>query len=813
MQDQVPNPEHDQPDAAGTTGVNSPAAAETDRQTAEADGNAREEAPPTTANADGATSPSGFRGWMRTWTRNAARGAAVPAGWHRRRIVAWVGVALLGLLAAWQLLPPRPDAQTPTAVDSVVVVGVGGLKWSDLDPDHTPNLWETSERSAAAALTTNSRRTLTCPLDGWLSFSAGAEAAGTQLGSGPECDPVTDEEIIVNGPDAMVGDQSDLVAENRDPENYVELGVLPTAVNCAVAVGPAAAYAAANAVGRVNHYYGQLPPASTLALDIEECALTMIDGGILPERGAARAAALAELDAMVGIAQEAAGENTALLVAGISQIGYPQHLLAMMLDLPDSDEPQQLMRPGGRPGYAHLTDLTPTLLAMLDAPGGETMTGQVLTTIPSPATETQGEALSRAQSQAEALAEADEHLVAAERASTFMQWLLVLALLVLMVVAYPLLRLLRKAGQPGVRPPPLWLMRANVVTALWCALLAPAAFLVDFFGWWNVAKPTWLALGLTILIAGVCTVAAIAAPKRRSPMGLMMTVSFFGLAVAIVAMLLTGRIHLGALIGDHSLSEAADVAAGPVLVGIVIGSLWLLAASAAWRLDVQLRAPVMAGIGIIGVILIGAHWLGDNIPAAVALIVGLCLAAALARGGWVSFGRVAWSIIAGLAALFLIIVLDVLREHTERGVLGNTAADLVVGETTLVVRGVAGTNMLTLFTSPLTVVTLVAGLYCWMVLLRPSGGLRRAFGLYPPLRAAFSAAVFSSLIAGIFMGKALMVLGSALAVMVPLAVIVSHRVLARAHVRDGEYNDMIVVAPSWVDEDLGGESVSVESRG
>jgi hypothetical protein len=63
------------------------------------------------------------------------------------------------------------------------------------------------------------------------------------------------------------------------------------------------------------------------------------------------------------------------------------------------------------------------------------------------------------------------------------------------------------------------------------------------------------------------------------------------------------------------------------------------------------------------------------------------------------------------------------------------------------------------------------------------------------------------------MGDGLMSLGAALAVMVPLAIIVSHRVLARAHVKDGEYSAMIVDAPSWVDEENNDESVSVESRG
>lgn len=769
-----------------------------------------EDQPPKTAPA----TDSALRSWLRSWGRkNEANGPAVRPSWKSPRIVAWAMVGLLVLLTAWQLLPPRPVEAPPPEAESVIVVGAAGLTWSDIDAGSTPHLWDMAESSAAAALASDSRRSLTCPLDGWLTFAAGAPASATELGSGPECEPVPDTELSVSGNSVMITDQTDLVADNRDPDHYVELGVLPAATDCSVGVGPAGAYATANAVGRVSFYYPTLPSAGTLADDVTECQLTVIDGGMLPEEANERATAMMDLDETVAVAQEAAGEDTAVLVTGVAQTSSDQHLLAAMLKLPHQDEPSQLMRPGGRPGYANLTDLTPTLLAMLGAPQGDTITGDVLATDAPPAEESQADALADVDFQAEALAEADEHLVAAERASDFLHWGLVLALVALMVVAFPLLRLLRRAGQPGVRPPPLWLMRANVSVALWCALLGSAAFLTDFFGWWNVARPTWMATGIAMAIAAACTAAAIVAPKRRSPMGLMLTVSGFGLAVAVVSMLLAERFHLGALAGDHSLSEAADIAAGPMLVGILFGSLWLLAASATWRLDTQLRGPVMVAVGLGGVFLVGVPWLGDNIAAAVGLVVGLCLAAALVRGGWVSFARVTWSIMAGLAALLAIALVDYLRDEPERGVLGTTAADLVGGDTTLVIRGSAGMNMLTLFTSPMTVLALLAGLYCWLVLLRPSGGLRRAFGLYPPLRAAFSAAVFSSLIAGILMGKALIVLGAALAVMVPLAVIVSHRVLARAHVRDGEYNDMIVLAPSWVDEDLGGESVSVESRG
>jgi hypothetical protein len=310
----------------------------------------------------------------------------------------------------------------------------------------------------------------------------------------------------------------------------------------------------------------------------------------------------------------------------------------------------------------------------------------------------------------------------------------------------------------------------------------------------------------------VCAFVAIAVPGRHGPAGLMVSVSAFGIAVTVLAMLIHTEDPLGTLLGDYTVADSASNELGPVATGMFIASLWLLAAATAGRVPRRYQSPVMAGIGCLGVLAVSVGFLGDSVPAAVAIIVGTCLAAALATGGWVTFPRFVWSGLAGVAVLLGLMWIDYTRPVAERGELGSFLGD-IMGDTNGVIASGVGSNIVAVFTSPLSVLTVMAGVYCWLVLLRPGGGLRRAFGLYPPLRAAFSAAVAGSGIAGLLLGKGLMSLGSALAVMVPLAVIMSHRVLARAHVKDGQYSDMIVDAPSWVDEENDDESVSVESRG
>ncbi|GAB3229593.1 hypothetical protein GCM10027447_23070 [Glycomyces halotolerans] len=733
--------------------------------------------------------------FVRRFRRSVAR--------HRATIAAWAAVALLAVIAAWHILPEPAGERVPDTVSSVIVVGVGGLTWSDIDEETTPNLSALASDGSVAELNTNSARNFTCTLDGWLTLSAGAPAVSTAFGDAADCGPVPEDRITADDTDAAVDDLTQLVELNRDLDQGTEVGTLAAGTSCAAAIGPGAAYATANSVGRVSDYYSLMPGEERLPDALTECPLTVVDGGVLPTAEGPRQAALAVLDSIVGRLDQARGPDSAIIVTGISQNAEPNRLLAAIANFGGDDGHNLLDLPSERPGYLRLTDLSATILTLLGAPLPETVTGV--------SAGAAHDNLSFEQRQA-VFDDTDTRLLAADTAAPATQWLQVLLFIALTVVAWPLLHLLRHAGQPGVKPPPLWLMRANIVIALVCALFVAAGILADFFGWWNASHPGIVGPATALAISLVCAVAAIILPRRHSPAALMITVSAFGLIVTTLAMLIHASAPLGTLLGDYTVADSASGELGPVATGMFIASLWLLAAAAAWPLPRRFQAPVMAGIGCIGVLVVSLNFLGDSVPAAVALTVGTCLAAALATGGWVTFARLAWSVIAGAAVLLGLSWVDYQRPRAERGALGEFLAELI-GETTGVIGAGVGSNIVAVFTSPLTVLTVLAGLYCWLVLLRPGGGLRRAFGLYPPLRAAFSAAVVGSSISGLLLGRGLMSLGSALAVMVPLAVIMSHRVLARAHVKDGQYSAMIVDAPSWVDEANSAQSVSVESRG
>ncbi|WP_245900188.1 hypothetical protein [Geodermatophilus normandii] len=87
-------------------------------------------------------------------------------------------VLVLALLAV--LLAGAPGvagaAEDGWSADRVLVVGVPGLVWDDVDPGRTPALWELADTSPVGAVSVRAARSTTCLLDGWATLGAGNRA-------------------------------------------------------------------------------------------------------------------------------------------------------------------------------------------------------------------------------------------------------------------------------------------------------------------------------------------------------------------------------------------------------------------------------------------------------------------------------------------------------------------------------------------------------------------------------------------------------------------------------------------------------------
>ncbi|GAB3843450.1 hypothetical protein GCM10029963_18310 [Micromonospora andamanensis] len=82
-----------------------------------------------------------------------------------------VALGVTALAARPQSLPARQSA------DFVVLVGVAGLRWDDVDAERTPTLWRLAGEGSIGSLSVRSARRPTCPVDGWLTLGAGSFAA------------------------------------------------------------------------------------------------------------------------------------------------------------------------------------------------------------------------------------------------------------------------------------------------------------------------------------------------------------------------------------------------------------------------------------------------------------------------------------------------------------------------------------------------------------------------------------------------------------------------------------------------------------
>src|SRR6478672_7668804 len=97
--------------------------------------------------------------------------------------------------------PPQSALATDTSTP-MILIGTGGLTWSDVSDTKTPALWTFLRDGSSAALSVRSVFTNTCPIDGWLGLSAGDRAAAPgpgRNGSRKTTDPCPPVPVVDSG--------------------------------------------------------------------------------------------------------------------------------------------------------------------------------------------------------------------------------------------------------------------------------------------------------------------------------------------------------------------------------------------------------------------------------------------------------------------------------------------------------------------------------------------------------------------------------------------------------------------------------------
>jgi len=657
-------------------------------------------------------------------------------------------------------------------VDYVVIVGAAGLRWDDVDPINTPTLWRMAEEGSIGSLSVRSAHQPTCPADGWLTMGAGNFAAWHQGETTGPCPPVN---VQIGRPDnlgANLPDQRSVVSYNKEKLPWGAVpGALAESVRCTVAVGSGAAVAAARPFGRVDRYEPTLPANVSDLLD--DCVLSIVDAGTVTGEGPERRSAARQIDRSLARVLDDRPARSLILVAGVSDT-EPQTRLHVAIAHGNGWQRGWLTSAStGRDGYLQLVDIAPTALVALGKPVPHGLfTGQSASSVRGRPDDLKAAVT--------APSDADKEAGAQRSVASWFFTVLVAAQVLLFAAIVPLLRRARRHALPGGPPAlPRRTVAVFEVLLVASALAIPAALVADAVPWWRAGHAGWLFAAVVLVVLALATALVTALrPYRRTLGPIALVAGFSGLVVAVDV--LTGaQLQLNGVAGYSALEGGRYAGIGTVGLGVLIAGALLTAGCLAQQVRRAWRPPVVVLVGGIGVMLVGSPYIGADAVGAIALTAGVCIAAAISTGGWLTFARLAWATLAGLAVTAGFAALDLSRPDAERDRLGRFLTALGDGTGGRAVQRAAASSVGAL-DSPLTVLAIVGAVLVWFALLRPWGGLKRLFGIYPAIRAAMAGIATAAVIGGVLGGSGLDVAGAVAALTVPMAALAALRVLHHA---------------------------------
>ncbi len=256
--------------------------------------------------------------------------AAVAPGVARASLVAAPGAQLTGPAAvaedpadgstdqgAGEAVPTEGDAP---AVRHVVIVGVPGLRWDQVNSVVTPTIWAGAESAGIGLVSVRAARSLTCPADGWLTLSAGNRARGPSI-AGSSCQTyfpyITPVQNSSGG--AVIPEMGLIVEDNSNLHHGAVPGLLAASLRCVTGVAPGGALAAADTRGVVDVYRPALPADDeAVAALLGVCPVTIVAAEQLVSVPPGVNDALADIDALVARVDAARPADSALLVVGVS---------------------------------------------------------------------------------------------------------------------------------------------------------------------------------------------------------------------------------------------------------------------------------------------------------------------------------------------------------------------------------------------------------------------------------------------------------------------------------------------------------------
>ena len=452
---------------------------------------------------------------------------------------------LVGLLAALAAVVTANPAGAAAPPRHVVIVGISGLRWSDVSATATPTLWRLAGQGSVGSLSDYAIAPLTCPADAWLTLNSGARAQSDHPDAACGAFPA----VVTQGSSASVPGLASLLSYNKQFHTSPAWGALAGAAACATAVGPGAALALADPSGHVVSY---LPsPSQASAAVLSRCPLTVVDLGTIgyPER----ASVLASVDAELARIVADLPSGTILLVTAPGSTASPPHLQLVLVDGPGYQAGLLESSSTRQPGLVTLTDLTPTVLGWLGRSAPSGVVGARLTRGPRgslPAT-------------IRSLVGRDtaEQVWLSTHQGFF--WTYVLA----DAVVFGAIWLARR--------PQAWR-----VAGVFAVSVPAGTFLANLVPWWRLAHPAAWLYGIAVALALVIALAALAGTRRRDPLAPFGVVCLFTLAVLGIDVMTGSRLQLDAPFGLSVIESGRYYGIGNEALGIygvtaLFGAAWL----------------------------------------------------------------------------------------------------------------------------------------------------------------------------------------------------------------------------------------------
>jgi hypothetical protein len=710
----------------------------------------------------------------------------------KHSLVGLLATLFVTLLAA--VLPGATAAASPAAVaastpNPIILIGTGGLTWSDVSAKGTPALWTFLRDGSTAAISVRSVFTNTCPVDGWLSLSAGNRAAAPgpgKNGSRQTTDPCPPIPVVdsgvVPGWDTYVKAAEDLKFDST-PGTLGEQ--LASNKQCVQAVGPGAGVGAAYRSGAVPRYAAW--DGSALTSLLTGCRVTLVDVGSLrdpkdlPAAEAAatlpsRAAQASAIDQRIGEVLAAAPSGSDLVVASLSDAGSSERLRLVAAKGPDFGSGTLYSPSTRQDGLVQSADLTVTALSSAGVPIPDSLGGTAL--------RRGGEGSNSEEAAQDRL----RQLVDFDEASHEVHPLVppffngvVYTQIAIYLLAAVVWR--RDFGSTDLR---LRLLRITRRVAVVAATVPASTFLANLIPWWRFPVPMVAVVLSVALFVAVISAIALLGPWSRRLTGPLAVVALTTLLVLGGDVMLGSHLQISSLMGLQPVVGGRFYGMGNVTFALFATAALLLCIAVSSYYVKQGRPRVAAAaalaIGLAAVVVDGYPGWGADGGGPPALLPGLAYLVLAILGIRMTWKR-GLILAAATVGLFLLVgFLDSLRGVENQSHLGRFFRSILNGGALDIITRKLQQNIDILFGNyRLALLVPIARVFVIYILARPtswgSRSLQRSYEACPTLRPGLIALLVTLTIGFAINDSGVAIPANGAIIAVPLIIAVSVRVL------------------------------------